>query len=99
MVDATQSKPIGGFPPRPTRRTLNMQRIQYKRPWYSTAADLLHRATVFTLMGGTIYYTGYVCHMLWLNHSYRMKGLQEQKEEEAKRLAQIESFETAEVPK
>ncbi|KAK9456663.1 hypothetical protein V1511DRAFT_494949 [Dipodascopsis uninucleata] len=59
----------------------NLSRRLNQRPWYVTAADIFHRLTVLTLMGGTLYYVGFTGYALWWNHSKRQEYFREHPEE------------------
>ena len=63
--------------------TLTMARYA----WYTKATDMLHRMTVLTIIGGSLYMTGGLVYTLYMNGKrYEQKVIQEDKKEEMNQL-------------
>lgn len=55
--------------------------------WYTKATDMLHRMTVLTIIGGSLYMTGGLVYTLYMNGKrYEQKVIQEDKKEEMNQL-------------
>lgn len=58
-----------------------------KYAWYTRATDMLHRMTVLTIIGGSLYMTGGLVYTLYMNGKrYEQKVIQEDTKEEMNRL-------------
>ncbi|KAL3232287.1 Cytochrome c oxidase assembly protein COX14 [Nakaseomyces bracarensis] len=58
-----------------------------KYAWYTRATDMLHRMTVLTIIGGSLYMTGGLVYTLYMNgKKYEQKVIQEDKKEEMNQL-------------